>query len=107
MVRNVSYRTLCNIVLVSLILCLSGILIDLDHAYYIEKEWAYDGWFHHYILSHRYVITVYGLVWGLITFAFAVRWNVVTIMRTDSRSIIAFNSARAKIRYKIHRFFEG
>ena len=42
MVRTVSFRTLCNLVLVSVVLSLSGILIKLDHAYYIDKEWAND-----------------------------------------------------------------
>ena len=105
MVRTVPIRTLCNLVLVSLVLSLSGILIDLDHGYYIKKEWAYDGWFHQYLLARWPFIVLYGVIWGLITFAFAIRWNVVTITRTESKSIIVFNSTRATIGYKLHRFF--
>ena len=72
-------RTLCNIVLVSLCLSLSGILIDLDHAYFrIYGHPSQVSRFVHYVVIENPVVgVVYAVIWGIVTFSFAIRLDLV------------------------------
>ncbi len=74
---NVSHRTLCNIVLLSVVLSLSGVCIDIDHWYAIQIGWENNRWLHYYLLENKVVAFLYFIIWGLVCYALAVRWGVV------------------------------
>lgn len=66
---NVSSRTLANIVLVSFLLSLSGVLVDADHL----GSYLFFGTASRYY--HVHLVAVFGgLFYGSVVWAFMVRW---------------------------------
>ena len=76
-ITDVVSRTFCGFIFSSLVLCGAGILIDLDH-WYAQIEGTVDGrWLHYTLATSPMVLLLLSIFWGIITTAFALRWNII------------------------------
>ena len=72
---HVNRRTFCHIVLTSLVLSAIGLLLDVDHAYYVNMGWPEGRWLHYTLASTPSLLILLSVFWGLIISSLALGWD--------------------------------